>query len=146
MMFYSKKTEYAVQAMIVLGDRFETGDYISLEEIMKSAELPKALTFKLLSILVKDKLLVSTLGPKGGFRLSKPANKIKLFSIISHFEPKDQYEQCALGFPFCSEHNKCSLHDQWKGLRKPIVDYLETTTLDELVKTFRENGPRKKIG
>lgn len=143
MMFYSKKTEYAVQAMIVIGDKYESGEFISLEEIMKSAELPKALTFKLLSILVKDGLLVSTLGPKGGFRLSKPAKKIKLHSIISHFEPKGQYEKCALGFPFCSEHNKCSLHDQWKGLQKPIVEYLETATLEELVKTFRINGPKK---
>lgn len=145
MMFYSKKTEYAVQAMVIIGDHYESGGFISLDDIMKKSEVPKALTFKLLSVLVKSGLLLSTIGPKGGFRLSKPADQIKLSSVISHFEPENIYERCALGFPFCSEQNKCSLHDQWKKLRDPITHYLEEATLNELVENFRVNGPKKSV-
>lgn len=133
MLFYSKKTEYAVQIMVVIGKQDNGSDYVSLETIRHTADVPKALSFKILNTLVKQGLLGSTLGPKGGFRLAKPSSKIWLKEIIAPFEPEKVHESCALGLPQCSEQNKCSLHDQWKDLRQPLIDFLNSATLQNLV-------------
>ena len=41
MLFYSKKTEYAVQIMVVIGKQDNGSDYVSLETIRHTADVPK---------------------------------------------------------------------------------------------------------
>lgn len=67
MLFYSKKTEYAVQIMVVIGSSHNQNEFVSLGKIRQSANVPKALSFKILNTLVKEGLLESTLGPKADF-------------------------------------------------------------------------------
>ncbi|MCK6601681.1 MAG: Rrf2 family transcriptional regulator [Bacteroidetes bacterium] len=139
-MFYSKKTEYLIQALLVIADSYDTGIYVSVDTIRQKADLPRALTLKLLNSLVKDKILESNLGPAGGFRFVKAPSEVYLYQIKSYFDPVSHLEGCALGLSFCSEERPCALHETWKGLRQPIRDFFETTSVQALVAEYRKNN------
>lgn len=55
---------------------------------------------KILQVLVKAGILVSKRGPKGGFQLARPANKVSMLEIIEAIEGGISTELCSEGNPF----------------------------------------------
>lgn len=142
-MFYSKKTEYLIQALLVIGDEYETGHYVSVDTIRMKADLPRALTLKLLNFLVKDKILESNLGPSGGFRFLINPKDVYLYQIKSYFDPVSHLDGCALGLNFCSEERPCAMHNVWKTLRQPMKEFFEKTSMQTLIEEYREKSRLK---
>jgi Rrf2 family protein len=89
---------------------------------------------KILQELVRKGLLVSRRGPGGGFRLARRPELITLRDVVAAIDGLDHYLECAVGLERCADDSPCPLHDTWKGLRAQVMNYLETTTLDQMAR------------
>lgn len=89
MLKFTRKTDYAVQALLHMAARqaaaAEAG-LVSAREIAACHGIPVQLTAKLLQAMARAGLCESQLGPRGGYRLARPAGEISLRTIIAAVE------------------------------------------------------------
>jgi Rrf2 family transcriptional regulator, iron-sulfur cluster assembly transcription factor len=88
---------------------------------------------KILQNLVKQKLLVSTKGPNGGFALGKKAQNITLWDIVTKVDGEEFFTNCLITLEPCKTHDSskplCPIHSQYDKLRKDICAFYKDTTL-----------------
>jgi Rrf2 family transcriptional regulator, iron-sulfur cluster assembly transcription factor len=72
----SNTCKYAVRALIYLAKFSKEGKMIGIKKISEDLKLSSPFLGKILQNLVKQKLLVSTKGPNGGFALAKHSSKL----------------------------------------------------------------------
>ena len=77
----ARSTGYALMATCYVAQHPEKKTVLS-QEISKEYEIPIEYLLKILQQLVKGNILHSKRGPRGGFTLAKPANKITMLQII----------------------------------------------------------------
>ena len=77
----SKKIIYAIESVIDIA--LHSGvEPVQNIEIAKRQGIPKRYLEQTLQSLVKNKILIGSRGPKGGYRLAKERRKTKLSDII----------------------------------------------------------------
>ena len=77
----SKKIIYAIESVIDIA--LHSGvEPVQNIEIAKRQGIPKRYLEQTLQSLVKNKILIGSRGPKGGYRLAKERRKIKLSDIM----------------------------------------------------------------
>ncbi|NWF88692.1 MAG: Rrf2 family transcriptional regulator [Ignavibacteriaceae bacterium] len=127
--FFSKKCEYALQAILLMAAS-EHESVFPDEEISKKLNIPKEFISKFLQSLTESGLIESKKGKSGGFRLAKHPSKIKLINIVEAIDGLDSFNTCVLGFPKCSAENPCPLHDKWGELRIKAYEMLSEKNLE----------------
>ena len=111
---------------------------IDLTQIAKEQDIPKHFLSKILQLLVKKKLLISTKGPSGGFRLVNSPDSIHLIEIIDAIDGMGVFTQCGIGFKQCDDENPCPIHDDYKKVRNNVRDLFEDKSLQELVEDTKQ--------
>jgi Rrf2 family protein len=127
--FFSKKCEYALQAILLMAAS-ETDCIFPAEEISKKLSIPKEFISKILQSLTESGLIESKKGKAGGFKLAKHPSKIKLIEIVQAVDGLESFNTCVLGFPNCSAENPCPLHDKWGELRVKAYEMLSEESLE----------------
>lgn len=89
-MFRSKATAYAIltASEVALQSDGASGPSVMAAHIAREYALPTAYAAKVMGELAKARVLRSDRGPKGGFRLARPANKITLLEIFEAAQGK----------------------------------------------------------
>ena len=77
----SRSTGYALLAVGYIAKNQERGIILS-QSISKAYDIPLEYLLKILQQLVRANVLRSKRGPRGGFSLAKPTNKITMLQII----------------------------------------------------------------
>ncbi|MCF6356216.1 MAG: Rrf2 family transcriptional regulator [Draconibacterium sp.] len=130
----SNTCKYALRALIYLGKFSENDKRIGIKKISEDLELSSAFLGKILQSLVKQKLLVSTKGPNGGFALSKNASEITLYDIVVKVDGEDFFINCLISLEPCKTHDPtkplCPVHSQYEKLRGKIEAFYKETTLE----------------
>ncbi len=101
--------------------------------IAKRIKAPQNYLAKLLQNLSFQGLVVSQKGRNGGFRLSKNPSEITLFDIAESTENVDRWKNCVFGLEKCCESSPCPLHNRWKNIRESYLEFLQATTLADLL-------------
>lgn len=135
-MIYSNACEYAIRALGYLVLQGEEKRLL-LRNIAKEEGIPGPFLGKVFQTLVKEQILDSIKGPGGGYKLARPASEITLFDIKKAIDGTREMEACAIGLAECSDEQSCPLHQSWKPIRKSIIDYLEGTTLRDMVSAVK---------
>jgi Rrf2 family protein len=130
-MIYSTTCSYAIRAMARLAVIHPDG-YVRVQEICEGTDLPSHFLSKIFRDLVGAGLLTSAKGRGGGFALAKRPNEIRLYDIVDAVDGTKSYTQCVVGLHKCDATQPCPQHDQFLPVRKRILDYLESTTLDQM--------------
>ncbi len=79
----SSKVRNGVAAMIYIAKHTENSDEkVSLLSISNSFDISKIYLEQAFVLLKKENLVISTKGPKGGYTLSRPSDKITLYDIL----------------------------------------------------------------
>lgn len=134
-MTFSRSCEYALQAALYLAVRHSGGvEKVSLQEIAVSQEIPSHFLSKILQTLVRHGLLVSTKGPRGGFKLTKSPEDIRLLDIVSVIDGLEMFDRCGIGLRACSDENPCPIHHDYKVIKSRVRQVLTLKTLAELSK------------
>ncbi len=130
----SNTCKYALRALIYLG-KFSTEDKrIGIKKISEDLGLSSPFLGKILQNLVKQKLLVSTKGPNGGFSLARKAADISLWEIVTKVDGEEFFTNCLISLEPCKTHDPskplCPVHSQYEMLRKEIRSFYQDTTLE----------------
>lgn len=81
----SAKGEYGMLALIDLALHQESGP-VQLFQIAKRQAIPKQYLDQLMLILKRARIVASSRGRQGGYRLARPASKITLLEVVTALE------------------------------------------------------------
>ena len=84
-----KKIIYAIEAVIDIALNAGPGP-VHNEAIASRQGIPKRYLEKTLQILVKNKILIGSRGPKGGYSLAKERRKIRISDVINCVSKDDK--------------------------------------------------------
>ena len=135
------KGRYAVRALYCLSS-YQNDRPTPLSEVAKRQNISLNFLEQLFVHLRKHGIVSSVRGPRGGYRLSKPPEKITIGEILravgeSTF-PVFCSDEFATGKKSCPRADDCVTHMLWEKLGKNINKFLDATTLADLA----DFGPR----
>jgi Rrf2 family transcriptional regulator, iron-sulfur cluster assembly transcription factor len=129
----SNTCKYAIRALIYLGKHADGDPRIGIKKISNDLSIPTPFLGKILQNLVKQKILVSTKGPNGGFALAHSADRISLYDIVKIVDGEDFFKNCLIGLHPCSNHAEngkpCPVHKSFGPVRKQLCDFYKETTI-----------------
>src|SRR5579872_5890441 len=137
----SLRGEYALRALIVLGLNHGK-EVLRIHTISHQQNIPKRFLEQILNDLKTAGIVESRRGPTGGYRLSKPPEKISLAVVIRHIEgplapvscvSEKFYSRCT-----CPDEAKCGIRSVMKEVRDAIVKILEGVTVAELCERVKQ--------
>jgi len=136
----SNTCKYALRALIYLGKYSEEDSRIGIKKISEDLQLSSPFLGKILQNLVKQKLLVSTKGPNGGFALGKKAGNITLWDIVTKVDGEEFFTNCLITLKPCRTHNASKplypIHSQYDKLHRDINAFYKETTLNIINKNI----------
>ncbi|QIA06526.1 RrF2 family transcriptional regulator [Draconibacterium halophilum] len=134
----SNTCKYALRALIYLGKFSKEDKRIGIKKISEDLGLSSPFLGKILQNLVKQKLLVSTKGPNGGFSLSRDASEISLWDIVIKVDGEEFFTNCLISLEPCKTHDPskplCPVHAQYEKLRQDISHFYKNTSLETVGK------------
>lgn len=148
MLKLSKKAEYAILAMQFLAEN--SGDKLNAKEIAFQLGLSFEFLSKTMQALNKVGLVESQQGVKGGYRLSRDADKISLMEIINATEEKIGIVDCLnSSVDNCDRNELCVIKDPMHKIQKLIDNIFHLTTLKDIalndLDLFPNNYKQNKI-
>lgn len=134
----SNTCKYALRALIYLAKFAKDEKRIGIKKISEDLQLSSPFLGKILQNLVKQKLLVSTKGPNGGFALSRDASEISLWEIVTKVDGEEFFTNCLISLEPCKTHDPskplCPVHSQYEKLRTEIRAFYQETSLALIAK------------
>jgi Rrf2 family protein len=145
-MIYTDSGKYAIRAITRLASLRSDGATMTAGAIAKAeGNIPPAYLAKILQALARAGLLQSVRGRGGGFRLARPADKIRAIEVLNVVESLARRAQmCILALDHCSDINPCPLHDTWKQFRTSALTYLQTLTVADLAEARERKGSTRR--
>ena len=129
----SNTSKYAIRATIYIALNSKKGEKIDIKTIAAALNIPYPFLAKILQTLAKQKLLLSTKGPNGGFSLARDPEKISLYEIVTVTDGSDMFDNCLISLRSCNEEDiPCPVHDKFAPLRDEIKNLFKKQTLGSL--------------
>ena len=133
----SNTCKYAIRALIYLGKYSSDGTKIGIKKVSADLAIPTPFLGKILQNLVKQKILVSTKGPNGGFGLGRKPDEISLYDIVRIVDGEDYFKNCLIGLQPCAIHNgvekPCPVHTRFSPIRVQLLQYYQETSIAEIL-------------
>ncbi len=129
----------SIRAMIYIAHAGGDKKIIPVKEVAEKLETSFYFLAKNVQKLVKAGLLFSYKGPKGGVKLAKSPEEIKLIDIVEAIDGLEFFETCLLGFKECSDEHPCAIHHKWADKRKAIYKLFSETSLKDVVEDMEKN-------
>ena len=135
---FSKSCEYGIKAVIYIAKKSLIGERVKIGEVSSNIEAPEAYTAKIMTSLIKQKLLESKTGRYGGFKIEIDRMKtIMVSDVVFALDGDSVYKGCALGLKECDASKPCPLHNKFVTIREELRETLETTSLFDLASTLK---------
>ena len=135
-MKFSKRTEYAVRAMVHFA-KLGAGSYVQSRDLARQERLPTKFLESVLLGLKKIGYLESKVGSGGGYRLTKAADAINVGELIARLEGREMGAETLSGDAVAGE---TALHLIRERLRQAHADVLDQLTLEQLVDEVQRAG------
>ncbi len=135
---FSKKCEYGIRALTVIGELGKEGRKVGIKEICQSSKTPESFTAKILQDLVRRGVINSTKGPNGGFYISKDLNEITLYDIVEAIDGNGIFRKCGLGLEECNAQKPCPLHYKFEVVRSELYEMCKSNSLGDLLEGFNK--------
>lgn len=129
----STKGRYALRVMIDLAMN-SNGKYISLKDIATRQEISNKYLEQIISLLNKAGYLETARGNTGGYKLAKEPKEYKIGDILRVTEGDLAPIYCLTKDGECNRQKGCKTYSFWKGLDNVIKEYIDSRTLEDLIK------------
>ena len=142
----SKKTKYAINALVYLARIKETDEPVQISKIAESEHIPRKFLEAILLDLKHAGILNSRKGKTGGYYLQKTAEEINMADVMRLFDgpiamlpcvAHVYYERCEE----CKDEATCGIRSIFSDVRNETVNILKKASLAEIVK--RSEGLKK---
>jgi Rrf2 family transcriptional regulator, cysteine metabolism repressor len=145
-MLFSTKAEYGVRLLVELGRRGD-GRPVALASLAEAETLPLSYLEHLVAKLRDAGLVTSTRGAHGGYRLARPAEKIRMLEVVEALEgpvaPMECFHADREGRVLCSHEfdgdRACATKMLWTKVHGGVTRALAGTTLAELVEFSQQS-------
>lgn len=134
----SKKGEYALRSLIVLGMAAEVKrELVQISALADREKLPIKFLEQIFQVLKEAGLVESQRGKFGGYRLAKPAREIPIGDVVRLIDgplapigcvSQSAYEKCS-----CPDETHCGLRMLMLDVRNAIAGILDRYTLADVV-------------
>jgi FeS assembly SUF system regulator len=126
----TKQTDYGIVLLTHLAAQPER--QLNAPELAAETQLPLPMVSKILKILVREGLLVSHRGVKGGYSLGRLPEEITMAEIISSLEGPIAITECIEVSSDCSHEQLCPVRSNWQRINEAVRGALEGITLAEM--------------
>lgn len=137
----STKGRYALRMMLYIAENADKLP-VALKDVAEQTGISLKYLEQIVSLLSKNGLLKSQRGAQGGYILTRTPDKYSVGDILRATEGDLSPVSCLEGeVNVCPRANTCPTLDFWKGLDKVIYDYVDNTTLLDIIEKNRiKNG------
>lgn len=134
----SKKTKYAINALVHLAKKEDEGPIV-ISEIAEAENIPQKFLEAILLNLKKAGVLASKKGKGGGYYLLQNPEEINLADVMRLFDGPiaflpcvtyKYYERCEE----CKDEETCGIRDVFFEVRNKTVELLKAASLSEIIK------------
>lgn len=139
----STTAQYALRAFVYIASQ-DGKNPVLAKEIAANTGVPSQYLSRILNTAVRAGLLDSSRGVGGGFRLTKPRNKIKLLDILSPYDDVVDRSRCPFGQPRCNDDHPCGFHEYWKPISLAYHQMIQQTTLAEIGQEGLSGRPHRR--
>jgi Rrf2 family iron-sulfur cluster assembly transcriptional regulator len=129
---FTASTTHALRAMAWLASHAD-GEAVLGRDMARKLRIPPDYLSKVLATLARSGVLTAARGAKGGYRLARAPERIKLVEVVTPFEGKRVRAGCLLrpDRP-CRDSAACSAHTSWGGVNEAYREFLEKTTVADI--------------
>ena len=131
MLRLSKMADYGTVVMTAMIENPERSR--SAGEIAGAIHVPVPTVSKILKMLARDGLLLSSRGAKGGYLLAHPANQISLVDIIHAMDGPIGMTECSVTPGLCLQESGCAVRANWQRINQAVLGVLREITLDQMI-------------
>lgn len=140
----STKLRYGLRAMIDIAINSDGGPVI-IKDIAHHQDISKKYLDNLLVSLKSAGLIRSHRGPKGGYVLAKPPEKITLEDIALALEGPLVFLDCIKDPSSCKRSDTCSAFEFWNEIAEMVMTKLRNTKLSDLVTLQKKKNEAKAM-
>jgi Rrf2 family protein len=137
----SLRGEYALRALIVLGENYERG-IVRIQTISEQQRIPKRFLEQILNALKAGGFLESRRGVAGGYRLARPPEEITLAALIRHVEgslaPTPLLAERGRRAAQRADEAQAAIRSVMKEVREAILKILDNVTIADLCERARK--------
>ncbi len=126
----TKQTDYGIVLLTHLASQADR--QLNAPELAAETQLPLPMVSKILKILVREGLLASHRGVKGGYSLGRLPEEITMAEIISALEGPIAITECIEVSSDCSHERLCPVRSNWQRINQAVRGALEGITLAEM--------------
>jgi Rrf2 family protein len=135
----SRKTKYAINALVYLARESKDGEPIQISRIAESENIPRKFLEAILLELRHAGMLNSRKGKTGGYYLQKSTDEINIADVMRLFDGPiallpcvayKYYERCEE----CVDEETCGIRSVFSDVRSETVRMLKRASLAEIVK------------
>lgn len=130
MLRISRLTDYGTLVLANLPS--DEDQPLSATDVAATTGIALPTVSKLLKSLAKAKLVTSTRGAQGGYRLSRDADQISAASIIDALEGPVSITECSASDSHCDFESVCNVGNAWQRINVAIRRALEDVNLTDL--------------
>lgn len=128
----STKGRYALRIMIDIASNCDN-DFVSISGISERQNISSKYIEQIISKLTKANLLTTLRGHTGGYKLTRKPSEYKVGEILRIAEGDLNIIDCIKDYD-CPRKKYCKTYSFWEGLDRVINEYVDSFTLEELLK------------
>lgn len=136
----TKQTDYGIVLLTHLATGSE--ERSNAPGLAEETGLPLPMVSKILKLLVKDGILTSHRGVKGGYALARDPSQVSVEEIIAALEGPVALTECIdVAATECEHEPVCPTRTNWQKINQAVRQALRDITLEEMTQPI----PREKL-
>ncbi len=138
-MKFNTKIRYGLRAILEIA-LDESGNGVFQKDIAERQNISIKYLDSIIASLKTAGLIINIKGKKSGYKLTRKPDQIKVGDVYKAFEPGVAVVDCMNDKYFCERAPNCGVKEFWDGLNTLISDYLNSHTLEDLIKEHRKKS------
>ena len=126
----TKQTDYGIVLLTHLAVTPERS--VNAPELAGETRLPLPMVSKILKLLVREGVLLSHRGVKGGYSLARLPEEISMAEVVAALEGPIAITECIDEGGDCSHEPFCAVRGRWHRINEALRDALAGITLAEM--------------
>jgi Rrf2 family protein len=127
----NKNVDYAVRALLTISKT--GGAFISAREIAAVQKIPYHFLRTVMQPLIKNGIVASVEGTKGGFKLLIDPENLSILKLISIYNGRFQLSECMFRGKPCSNRRTCVLRKEIMKIENDFAERLGKLTIGKLL-------------
>jgi len=144
----SKKTKYALKALIYLARKYDQGPVL-ISDLARDERIPKKFLELILLSLKNNGILQSKKGKGGGYYLGKPPREISVGNVVRNLDGPLAPVPCVSVTAYakcqeCLDERNCGIRLVMKEVRDAISNILDKTSLADVLEREEKAKQQEK--